>query len=79
MSLTCQTSLAARFIMLWLHLAQHKSSLKVLMDLSFHFLLLGPSLQFHEDIKLGEVFNHLVMVAASKAEMNITTREGELK
>ena len=58
--------------MLWLHLIQHKSSLKVLMDLGFHFLLLGPSLQFQEDVKFCEVFNNLIMQVIAKEGLRWT-------
>ena len=56
-------SLAARFVILWLHLVQHKSSLEVLMDLSFDFLLLASPLQFHEDVKFRKVLNNLCLCA----------------
>jgi hypothetical protein len=45
--------------MLQLMLVQHEKTFQVLMDLSFHFLLLASSLQFHENVKLSEAFHHL--------------------
>ena len=55
-----QGSLAARFIMLLLHLVQYKCPFKVLVDLGFELLLLVSPLKFHQNVKLCEVFNNLI-------------------
>lgn len=60
-----QGSLAARFIMLLLHLVQHKRAFKVLVDLGFELLLLVSSLQFHQNVKLSEVLDNLITIAAT--------------
>ena len=60
-SLMWQGSLAARFIMLLLHLVQYKCPFKVLVDLGFELLLLVSPLKFHQNVKLCEVFNNLCL------------------
>jgi hypothetical protein len=54
-------------------LVQHESTFQVLMDLSFDFLLLASSLQFHENVKLSEAFHHLAKRSIKQYfQLNVT-------